>query len=77
MAMNPQAVMKILAAINTFRSNHPKFAAFAQMIFKRGLDVDTVVEVTVTRPGEEPVTANMKVTESDLELFGALKEMGL
>ncbi len=73
--MNPQSVMKLLAAFNTFRTNHPKFASFAQMMLQRGIDEGTVVEITVTRPGEEPVTSNMKVTQSDLELFASLKEL--
>ena len=73
--MNPQTVMRLMGALGTFRSNHPKFANFAGMMLKRGIDEGTVIEITVTRPGEEPVTSNMKVTESDLELFRSLKEM--
>lgn len=33
------------------------------------------MEITVTRPGEEPVTANIKVQQSDLELLAELKEL--
>jgi hypothetical protein len=73
--MNPQSVIKVMAAINTFRTNHPKFASFVQIMLNRGVEEDTIIEVTVTRPGEEPLTANMKVTQSDLELIGALKEL--
>lgn len=73
--MNPQTVMRLMAALGTFRSNHPKFASFAQTMLKRGINEGTVIEITVTRPGEESVTSNMKVTESDLELFRSLKEM--
>ncbi|MBQ6128257.1 MAG: hypothetical protein IKE35_02035 [Lachnospiraceae bacterium] len=75
--MNPQSAMKLLASINTFRTNHPKFAGFVQLMLKRGLDEGTVIEVTVTRPGEDPITSNMKVTQSDIELFGALKDLGV
>ena len=64
-----------MAAFNTFRSNHPKFVTFAQMMLKRGIDEGTVIEITVTRPQEEPVTSNMKVTQSDLELFASLKDI--
>ena len=73
--MNPQNVMRLMAALNTFRSNHPKFVSFAQMMLKRGIDEGTVIEITVTRPQEEPVTSNMKVTQSDLELFASLKDI--
>ena len=73
--MNPQNVMRLMAAFNTFRSNHPKFVSFAQMMLKRGIDEGTIIEITVTRPQEEPVTSNMKVTQSDLELFASLKDI--
>lgn len=73
--MNPQSAIKVMAAINTFRTNHPKFASFVQIMLNRGVEEDTVIEVTVTRPGEEPLTANMKVMQSDLELLAALKEL--
>ena len=35
----------------------------------------TVIEVTVTAPGEEPVTSNLKVTESDIELFRSMRDL--
>ena len=73
--MNPQSAMKLLSSINTFRTNHPKFAEFAHIMLKRGIDEGTVIEVTVTRPGEDPVTSNMKVTQSDLDLFSAMKDL--
>ena len=73
--MNPQTAMRVLAALNTFRSNHPKFVSFVEMMLKRGVVDGTVIEVTVTRPGEEPVTSNLKVTESDMELFASLKDI--
>jgi hypothetical protein len=35
----------------------------------------SVIEITVTRPDGTPVTANMKVQQSDIELIRQLKEM--
>ena len=75
MSMNPQNMMQILGALATFRSNHPKFAGFMGMFLKSGVPEGTVIEVTVTRPGEESITTNMKVLDSDIKLFEALKEM--
>ena len=71
--MNTPNMMQAMAAFNTFRSNHPKFIQFFQMVFSSGVPVDTVVEITVTKPGEEPITTNIKVKESDLQLFNSLK----
>ena len=73
--MNPQAMMQFLAAINTFKSNHPKFASFIELVIKGGMPEGSVIEITVTRPGEDPVTANMKVLPSDFELIQSLKDM--
>ena len=77
MAMNPAAMMKIMGAMNTFKSNHPKFMAFLGYIFQGGMPDGTVIEITVTKPGQEPITSNMKVTQSDLDLFDSLKDMGM
>lgn len=35
-----------------------------------------IIEITVTNPGEAPITSNIKVQQSDLELLEELKEMG-
>lgn len=73
--MNAASIMKLMSAKNQFGSNHPKFEAFIQSIFSRPMEEDTVIEITVTRPGEKPVTANLKLQQSDLELLEELKGM--
>ena len=75
MAMNPAAMMKIMGAMNTFKGNHPKFMAFLNYVLSSGFPEGTVIEITVTKPGQEPVTSNMKVTQSDLDLFESLKDI--
>ena len=75
--MNPQFMMQFMGLFNTFRSTHPKFAGFIGMFIQNGIPEGSVVEITVTKPGEEPVTTNMKVQQSDIELMDALKNMGL
>lgn len=77
MAMNPAAMMKVMGAVNTFKENHPKFMAFLNYVFSSGFPEGTVIEITVTKPGQEPVTSNMKVTQSDLDLFDSLKDVGM
>lgn len=74
--MNPTAIIKIMNAKAQFEKNHPKFVAFLKTVFSRPVEEGTVMEITVTRPGEEPVTANIKVQQSDLELLARLKELG-
>lgn len=38
--------------------------------------MDTVVEVRFTKPTGEQLTTNIKVCQSDLELFDSLKTLG-
>ena len=76
MGMNPQAMMQIMAAITKFKANHPKFFSFLQVVLRGGMPEGTVIEMTVTKPGEEPVTTNIKVMQSDIELFEGLRNMG-
>ena len=75
MNMNPQNAIKLIGAINTFRSAHPKFASFIGHFLKAGMPEGTIIEITVTRPGEEAVTTNMQVQQSDIDLFSSLKDM--
>lgn len=74
--MNPASIMKIMSAKAQFENNHPKFSAFIKTVFSRPIEEGTIIEITVTRPGEEPVTSNIKVQQSDLELLEGLKELG-
>ena len=67
--------LKIMNARNKFVENHPKFAAFLNAVFSAGIREGTVIEITVTKPGEEPITTNTKVLQSDLDLLDELKNL--
>lgn len=71
--INPASVMKMVNLKKKFSENHPKFVSFLSMIFSRGITEGTIIEITVTRPGENPITSNIKVKQSDLELMEELK----
>ncbi len=73
--MNAASIMKLMNAKNQFSKNHPKFEAFLKSVFSKPMEEGSVIEIMVTRPGEEPVTANIKVLQSDLELIEELKEL--
>lgn len=73
--LNPLTMMKLNQLKNKFISNHPKFAAFVKNIFSRQIETDTIIEITVKRPGEDAITSNMKVTESDIELLRNVKDI--
>ena len=71
--MNAATIMKLISAKIHYSRNHPRFQAFLKSILSQKIEEGTIIEVTVTRPGEEPVTANLKVMQSDLEMFDELK----
>ncbi len=73
--VKPGDLMKMMKAKNDFQANHPKFTSFLSYIFRGGLPVGTVIEITVTKPGQEPVTGNLQVMQEDLELLDSLKDM--
>ena len=73
--LNPASLMKIMSAKSVFDVLHPKFVAFVKAVFSKGMEEGTVIEITVTKPEQEAVTANIKVQQSDLELLQELKEL--
>lgn len=73
--MNPASMMKIMNAKNKFTENHPKFVSFFTKVFSTGVTEGTIIEITVTKPGEEAITTNMKVLQSDLDLMKELQEL--
>ena len=75
MAMNPASLMRMMTMKAKFEKNHPKFIAFIQAVFSRPIEEGTVIEITVKRPGEDAVTANISVTKDYIEMFNEMKTM--
>lgn len=73
--MNPAAMMQIAAAFKKFEATHPKFVAFVKTMFGRGITEGTIIELTVTNPGQDPVTTNIRIQQSDLELIKQIQDM--
>lgn len=73
--MNAGNIMKLMNAKNVFLANHPKFISFLKTVFQRDIEEGTIIEISLTRPGEAPVTTNIKLQQSDLELFNELKNI--
>ena len=74
--MNPAVLMKLMSAKNTFAKNHPKFVAFLSTVFKDRIEEGTIIEISVQKPGQEKITSNIKVQQSDLDLMQSLMELG-
>ena len=73
--MNPAAMMKIMTALKKFESTQPKFVAFIKTMFGKGITEGTIIELTVINPGQDPVTTNIRVQQSDLELVKQLQDL--
>ena len=73
--INPANMIKLMSAKQKFTNNHPRFEAFVRHVFSSGIEEGTVVELTVTKPGGSPVTANIRVQASDLELMEELNNL--
>lgn len=43
---------------------------------ENGIPEGTIIEVTVTKPGGEPVSTNLKVMQSDLDMINELRNLG-
>mgnify|MGYP001052947663 CR=1 FL=1 len=74
--MNPASVLKLMSAKAKFESSHPKFVAFLKKVLSSPMEEGTIVEITVTDPSGESLTSNIKVQQSDLELFAELQGLG-
>jgi len=73
--MNPQALMQLMGAWNTFKGNHPKFPAFLTALKNQGVKEGTIIEISVTDPDGKKIETNLKVNKSDLDLFESIRNM--
>lgn len=72
--MNPMGLMKIKGLLTSFSQNHPKILPFFQAATK-AINVDSIIEITVTTAEGKTLCTNMKVKPEDVELFNQLKDI--
>ena len=72
---NPAALFKIKGMWDTFVQNHPKFPMFLNAVKNSGISEGSILEVQITQPDGEVMKTNIKVTQSDPELFEQLKTL--
>ena len=70
-------MMKIKGAWDQFTRNHPKFMPFIQAVGKDAIGDGTVIEVKVTSPDGREFNTNMKLTQSDLDLFSQMRNINV
>jgi len=69
--MNPFTLLKYKSKLE---DNHPKAAEFVKRVIMPGLPEGTVVEVSITKPGEDTKTSNIRVTKDDIDIFDELRK---
>ena len=75
MAINPLQILTLKDKLNGFRHRHKGFVSFIKAARREGVPVGSVVDVKLTFPEGEAMTAmttNFRVTEEDLELIRML-----
>lgn len=75
MAMNPAMLFKIKGAWEKFVQNHPKFPLFLRAASTSGIREGYIIEVKITDTDGKTICTNVKLTESDMELIGMIKDM--
>ena len=73
--MNPAAIMQIKGMWDEFTRQHPKFPMFLTALMKKGLKEDDILEIKITKSNGETMETNLEITQKDLELFEAIKQM--
>ena len=69
--MNPFTLFKYKSKLE---GNHPKAAEFIKRVIMPGLPEGTIVEVSITKPGEETKTSNIRVTKDDIDMFDEVRK---
>ena len=75
MAMNPIALMKMSQMLKGFSDRHPRVVSFFRNELMGDIEEGTVFELSLTRPGQETVTTNLRITAEDLEMLRTMKDI--
>lgn len=72
--MNLMSLIQLKSAWSDFKGNHPKFPKFLEAVSKNALSEGTVIEFHVTAKNGKEYSANLKLTQSDIESIKKIKE---
>jgi hypothetical protein len=73
--MNPAKLLKMKSVLDKFSKNHPKFVQFLDVAQKNAIEEGTVIEINVTSASGKTLSSNLKLTQSDVEMFRELSGM--
>jgi hypothetical protein len=72
---NLQMIMQLKGMWDRFTTDHSMFPKFMNAVMKQGIPEGSVIEISVTAPDGTPLSTNIKVSASDIELFETLKSL--
>ena len=73
--MNPMKLLKLKGCWERFTLNHPKFPQFINAVQTAGLNEGTIIEIKIITEEGKTLSTNVKINQSDKELFTELSEM--
>ena len=73
--MNFESIFKVMQAKDTFMAGHPKLDAFLNDVQAKGFCEQQEIAVAVRYPDGTEYKTGIRVTQSDLELLNALKNL--
>jgi len=73
--INPTKLIKLKSAWDIFSHNHPKFPKFLNSVHKNALEEGSIIEINVTTISGRTLSSNIKLSQSDAELFRDLSEL--
>lgn len=72
--INPASIFKMKGAWERFTANHPRVPAFMQAASQGMLGEGAIIDLSITSPDGRKIQTNVKLTESDMELFKELQK---
>ena len=69
MALSIPQLMRLMGEKRKFEERHPRLVSFFENEFSKPIEEGTILEISITRPGEKPVSANLKLTKEDEEVL--------
>ena len=67
-------MMQFAKELDNFKKNHPKVAKFLAIEFGKGLQEGSILELKITRPGQEEKVSNMRILPEDQSFLSKLMQ---
>lgn len=73
--MDISKLIKIKESWNIFKSNHPKFDPFIGAVKRRGIQQDSVINISIDYSDGTTIKTNIRIKDSDIQLIETLTSL--